>query len=125
MTGLGRACGGMVTADPGSPERRVADAMRAHPAWTSGSTRPERILMAAVPGLLLKSGAQGVEALALADGRAAAFKIDDGAREARTTGTVALLRALGVGAEPGTDTDAPPNLARPPGLGGCRGVGVD
>jgi L-asparaginase II len=123
LTGLARAFGALVRAEPGSPERRVADAMRAHPAWTSGSTRPERILMAAVPGLLLKSGAQGVEALALADGRAAAFKIDDGAREARTAVTVALLRALGVGAEPGTDTGALAALARPPVLGGGRVVG--
>jgi L-asparaginase II len=123
LTGLARAFGALVRAEPGSPERRVADAMRAHPAWTSGSTRPERILMAAVPGLLLKSGAQGVEALALADGRAAAFKIDDGAREARTTVTVALLRALGAGAEPSTGTDALAGLARPPVLGGGRVVG--
>ena len=123
LTGLARAFGALVRAEPGSPERRVADAMRAHPAWTSGSTRPERILMAAVPGLLLKSGAQGVEALALADGRAAAFKIDDGAREARTTVTVALLRALGAGAEPSTGTDALADLARPPVLGGGRVVG--
>jgi len=123
LTGLARAFGALVRAELGSPERRVADAMRAHPAWTSGSTRPERILMAAIPGLLLKSGAQGVEALALADGRAAAFKIDDGAREARTTVTVALLRALGVGAEPGTGADTLADLARPPVLGGGRVVG--
>ncbi len=123
LTGLARAFGALVRAEPGSSERQVADAMRAHPAWTSGSTRPERILMAAIPGLLLKSGAQGVEALALADGRAAAFKIDDGAREARTTVTVALLRALGVGAEPGTSADALADLGRPPVLGGGRVVG--
>ena len=48
-------------AEPGTPERRVADAMRAYPDWTSGTHRPERALMAAVPGLLLKAGAEGVE----------------------------------------------------------------
>ena len=36
--------------------------------------------MGAVPGLLMKSGAEGVCALALADGRAAAVKFDDGAQ---------------------------------------------
>ncbi len=34
--------------------------------------------MAAVPGLLVKSGAEGVEGFALADGRAVAFKVEDG-----------------------------------------------
>ena len=66
--------------------------MRAYPDWTSGTRRPERALMEAVPGLLLKSGAEGVEAFALADGRAAAFKIEDGAARALPAVTVALLR---------------------------------
>lgn len=52
--------------------------------------------MDAVPGLLVKCGAEGVDAFALADGRAGAVKIDDGAMRARTPVTVALLRALGV-----------------------------
>ena len=56
--------------------------MRAYPDWTSGTTRPERQLMEAVPGLLLKGGAEGVDGFALADGRAGAFKIEDGARGA-------------------------------------------
>jgi L-asparaginase II len=123
LAGLARAFGAMVRAEPGSPERRVADAMRAYPKWTSGSTRPEHILMVAVPGLLLKSGAQGVEALALADGRAAAFKIDDGSREARTAVTVALLGVLGVGDDLGTDREALASLAAPAVLGGGRAVG--
>src|SRR4029077_15877872 len=72
LAGVARAFSRLVRADPASPERRVADAMRTHPDWTSGTTRPERALMEAVPGLLLKSGAEGVEGLALPDGRAAA-----------------------------------------------------
>ena len=75
--------------------------MRAYPEWTSGRTRPERALMEAVPGLLLKSGAEGVQAFALADGRAGAFKIDDGAVRAVPPLTVALLRRLGAAGEPG------------------------
>lgn len=105
LTGLARAFSALVQAVPGAPERRVADAMRAHPEWTSGSQRDERALMDCVPGLLVKGGAEGVQALALADGRAAAFKIDDGdnGRRARTPVTVALLRALGtdLGERPG------------------------
>ena len=106
VAGLARAFRAMVLSDHGSPERTVADAMRAYPEWTSGSTRPERTLMEAVPGLLLKSGAEGVEAFALADGRAGAFKIDDGAARARSPVTVALLRRLGAAGDPGADVAA-------------------
>ena len=95
-TGVARAYNALVLAGPGTPERRVADAMRTHPQWTSGTQREERRLMDAVPGLLVKCGAEGVDAFALADGRAGAVKIDDGAMRARTPVTVALLRALGV-----------------------------
>jgi L-asparaginase II len=123
LTGLARAFSALVRAEPGSPERRVADAMRAHPRWTSGTSRPERALMDAVPGLLLKSGAQGVEAFALADGRAAAFKIDDGAREARPAVTVAVLRALGADLS-GFDPERLRELASPPVYGGGREVGA-
>ena len=69
LTGLARAFLALVVAAPGTPERRVADAMRAHPEWTSGTSRDERRLMDAVPGLLLKGGAEGVDAFALADGK--------------------------------------------------------
>lgn len=94
--GVARAFRALVLAGPGTPERRVADAMRTHPQWTSGTRREERLLMDAVPGLLVKCGAEGVDAFACADGRAGAVKIDDGAMRARTPVTVALLRALGV-----------------------------
>lgn len=106
VTGLARAFRSVVLATPGSPERTVADAMRAYPDWTSGTTRPERTLMEAVPGLLLKSGAEGVEGFALPDGRAGAFKIEDGAARARLPVTVALLRTLGAADGPGVDRAA-------------------
>ncbi|QKW33664.1 asparaginase [Actinomadura sp. NAK00032] len=95
-TGVARAFRALVLAAPGTPERRVADAMRTHPQWTSGTRREERQLMDAVPGLLVKCGAEGVDAFAYTDGRAGAVKIDDGAMRARTPVTVALLRALGL-----------------------------
>jgi L-asparaginase II len=119
LAGLARAFGALVTAEPGSPERRVADAMRANPRWTSGSHRPDRELVEAVPGLLLKSGAEGVQGFALADGRSAAFKIDDGdgSRRSRIAVTVALLSALGA------DMAAVTELASPAVYGGGRVVG--
>jgi len=94
--GLARAFRSLVLAPPGSPERRVAEAMRAYPAWTSGTTRDERRMVNAIPGLLVKSGAEGVCAFALADGRAGAVKIEDGAARAVRPVTCAVLSALGV-----------------------------
>jgi L-asparaginase II len=123
VAGLARAFRTLVLSDHGSPERTVADAMRAYPEWTSGSTRPERALMAAVPGLLLKSGAEGVEAFALADGRAGAFKIDDGAARARPPVTVALLRNLGAAGEPGADVAALDRVGLAEVRGGGQRVG--
>jgi L-asparaginase II len=124
LAGLTRAFQALVTAPPGTPERRVADAMRAYPEWTSGSLRPERALMATVPGLLVKAGAEGVQAFALADGRAAAFKIEDGSARARDTVTVALLRRLGVTTRPGVPDSALDEIGAVPVLGGSRVVGV-
>ena len=100
LTGLARAFRNFVLAAPSSPERRVADAMRAYPEYVSGSKRLDTELMREIPGLLTKGGAEGVQALALADGRALAFKIDDGEdHRARGPITVAALRRMGVEAE--------------------------
>jgi len=123
VAGLARAFRAVVLAEPGTAERAVADAMRAHPEWTSGTTRPERALMTAIPGLLLKSGADGVEGFALGDGRAGAFKIEDGAARGRVPVTVQLLRQLRADAEPGADVDAFNALATSPVYGGGKVVG--
>ncbi len=123
LTGVARALRALVSAPPGTPRRDVADAMRAYPEWTSGTRRPERELMAAVPGLLVKSGAEGVQGFALADGRAGAFKIEDGAARPRGPLTVALLRWLGVAAATGVDSAALDQVAQVPVMGGEREVG--
>ncbi|MEU8999708.1 asparaginase [Streptomyces caniferus] len=117
LTGLARAFRSFVLAAPGSPERRVADAMRAHPEYVAGTRRPDTWLMRALPGTLAKMGAEAVQALALPDGRALAFKIDDGAT--RTLGPV-LARTLRH-----MDIDAPvlDRLADAPLLGGGARVG--
>ncbi|MFF3654208.1 asparaginase [Streptomyces olivochromogenes] len=91
LTGLARAFRSFVLAAPGSAERRVADAMRAHPEYVAGTRRPDTWLMREIPGALSKMGAEAVQAVALPDGRALAFKIDDGAT--RALGPV-LARAL-------------------------------
>jgi L-asparaginase II len=116
LSGLARAFRALVLAEPGSPERLVADAMRKFPEWTSGTMRDEYRLMTTVPGLLLKAGAEGVDAFALPDGTAAALKIDDGNQRARTPVTVAMLDMLG--AQP------PLDLATAAVSGGGHQVGV-
>ena len=138
LAGLARAFRALVLAEPGAAERRVADAMRAHPDWTSGTTRPAAALMRAVPGLLLKSGAEGVCGFALPDGRAGAIKIDDGAFRAATPVVAAVLRDLVTGgpgwpgelgpargptAPPGADLAALDQLGAPQVTGGGEPVG--
>jgi L-asparaginase II len=95
LRGLAGAFGRLVTADPGTPERWVADAMRAHPYLVGGTGRDVTALMTWLPGCLAKDGAEGVYAAALADGAAVAVKIDDGASRARSPVLVAALRRLG------------------------------
>ncbi|WP_328547690.1 asparaginase [Streptomyces platensis] len=117
LTGLARAFRHFVMAEPGSPERRVADAMRAHPEYVAGTRRPDTWLMQALPGTLSKMGAEAVQALALPDGRALAFKIDDGAT--RTLGPV-LARTLRL---MGLDAPVLTRLEDAPLLGGGARVG--
>jgi L-asparaginase II len=119
LTGVARAFRRLVLAEPGTPEREVADAVRAHPEWNSGTRREERRLMEAIPGLLLKCGAEGVYAFALPDGRAGALKVEDGAARASTPVIVGLLRAFGVPSGPVLD-----ELATVPLRGGDEIVGA-
>ncbi|MFJ5263270.1 asparaginase [Streptomyces sp. NPDC088387] len=99
LHGLARAAARIASAPSGSPEGRVADAMRVHAEMASGSRRDVAALMRAVPGLLAKDGFEGVQVAAQADGRAVAVKIADGADRARVPVAAAALVAAGV--EPG------------------------
>ena len=64
-----------------------------------GPTRDVTLLMQGVPGLVAKDGAEAVFAVGLADGRAIALKISDGANRARPPVMRAALERLGVGLE--------------------------
>jgi L-asparaginase II len=119
LTGLARAFSRLVTAEEGTEEHRVAVAMRAHPDLVGGTGRDVTRVMAAVPGLVAKDGAEGVYAAATADGVAVALKIDDGAERARMPVLVAALRLVGAAGD-SQELDA---LARPPLLGGGDRVG--
>ena len=123
LTGLARAFRTLAVATEG-PERRVADAIRAHPAYVSGTTRDERALLTAIPGAIGKAGAEACYAVALPDGRAFALKADDGYPRVRPVLMAAALSRSGADTGPGVDTDAVRATGRVDLLGGGVPVGV-
>ena len=117
LLGLARALRNCVLAAPGTHERRVADAMRAHPEYVAGDDTLDTTAMRSVPGLLAKTGAEAVYAAALPDGRTLAFKIDDGAKRAQPVVLAEALRRLDV---PNAEVAS---FGTVPLLGGGRPVG--
>jgi aspartate ammonia-lyase len=114
LRGLARAIGRIGRAAQGTPESRVATAMRAHPEMVAGSRRDTTHLMQAVPGLIAKDGFEGVQVAALPDGTAVAVKISDGADRARLPVTAAALALAGVDTdrlEPFAPATGPDGLA--------------
>jgi L-asparaginase II len=99
VTGLARGVLSLVQAAEGTRERSVADAMRAEPWFVAGTGREDTELMQALPGLLVKGGADGVHVAALPGRGAVAFKLDDGGDRGRTPALSAGLRRLGVTAQ--------------------------
>jgi L-asparaginase II len=101
-SGLARAAARIATAAPGTPEGRVAAAMRTHPWWVSGSGRDALVLSGAIPGLLAKDGAEGVFVAAMPDGRTVVVKVLDGSKRPLRAIVAAGLRVLGAD-EPGLE----------------------
>jgi L-asparaginase II len=99
VTGLARGVFSLVQAAAGSRERSVADAMRAKPWFVAGTGREDTELMRAVPGLLVKGGADGVHVAAVPGRGAVALKMDDGGERGRTPALSAALLRLGVPAD--------------------------
>ena len=122
LIGLARAFAALATATDG-PEHRVAQAIRQHPQYVSGTTRDELALHRAVPGLIGKAGAESCYAVALPDGRAWALKTDDGAARVRPVLMAEALRRSGVLDEDGVDADAVASTGEVVLLGGGRPVG--
>ncbi|HEY6932951.1 MAG TPA: asparaginase [Marmoricola sp.] len=128
LTGLARAFSRLargVDGDdrPDEQVHRVAEAIRAHPAYVSGSKRDEHALLRAIPGAIGKAGAESCYVVALPDGRAFALKTDDGAGRARPPVMTALLERLGVTEEPGVDAKAVHRAGRRRLFGGGEPVG--
>ncbi|HJT37450.1 MAG TPA: asparaginase, partial [Actinomycetota bacterium] len=90
---------------------REAEAMRAHPFLVGGTDRLDTDLMAAVPNVLIKSGAEGLACLAV-DGVGIALKARDGAARARGPAVLHVLEQLGV-----VHSDVLPQHRAPPVLG--------
>ncbi len=105
----------LLAASSGSDERRLVDAMLAHPEYVSGTRRGDLALMRAVPGLLAKSGAESVLVVGLPDGSACALKIEDGGTRPLFVAMHRILEIAGVEAEILRE--------RPPVLGGGKQVG--
>jgi L-asparaginase II len=123
LTGLARAFSRLVEAPEGTPERRVADAMRAHPILVDGTRGPDHRVMTALPGLLAKGGAEGVHVLAVPGVGAAAVKIDDGAGRASTPVALRALTTVGGLAVPEEAKPEVDALLWPEVLGGEQSVG--
>jgi L-asparaginase II len=93
----------------GSPDpacARITEAIRAHPAYVSGTSRDERVLLTAIPGAIGKAGAECCYVVALPDGRAFALKADDGAARVRPVLMAAALGRSGVLEDDGIDVEA-------------------
>ena len=105
LVGLARAFRALAVATEG-PEALVADAIRRHPEFVSGTRRDERALLTAMPGSIGKAGAESCYVVALPDGRSFALKTDDGAPRVRPVLMAAALRRSGVDREDWVDGDA-------------------
>jgi L-asparaginase II len=96
LVGLARAFSSIASGAAGTAGRDVHHAMTTHPAMVGGPTNGVTRFMTALPGMMVKDGAEGVYAAALPDGRAVALKVADGSTRARQILLIAGLRALGV-----------------------------
>lgn len=99
VAGLARSLSACVQAEAGSPSAQVVEAMRAWPLMVGGTRRDVSRLMAELPGLVVKDGAEGVFVAALPDGRALAIKVLDGSERARLVVLADLLGRLGLAGE--------------------------
>ncbi len=112
----------LVTPDAVPGAERAVGAMRAAPYLVAGRHRLCTILMEAVPGVVVKVGAEGlVCAGVVGRGIGVAVKVQDGAARAAEPALVRALMLLGVVQDP--DVPGVARFARPPVLGGGRPVG--
>ena len=106
VAGLARAYAALACGAPGTPEARVRDAVLAHPWLVGGTGRRNTLLMAALPGVAVKDGADGVIACGWTDGSGAgvgvAVKVLDGADRGRGVLLAEGMRRAGLDVPPAT-----------------------
>jgi len=124
LVGLARAFSKLATAASGTPEARIAAALREHPELVGGTGRDVTLAMQAVPGLICKDGAEGVYAGALPNGTAFAFKVLDGSGRPRPAILARVLELAGAGQLPGVNIIALNELGTVPVLGHGQPVGA-
>ena len=117
LKGLARGFSSLTTSTDEATVR-VAGAMRSYPERVAGEGRFTTDVMRAVPGLLVKEGAEGVEAAVGEDGTAIVFKIIDGSMRAIPPVLILALKQIGI-SSPVLDA-----LGYVPVLGGGEQVGV-
>jgi L-asparaginase II len=117
LTALARGFAAVATAPEGTAPCSIREAMVAHPEMVGGTGRDVTALMATVPGLVAKDGAEGVLAAALPDGRAVALKLADGSWRGFAAVLLAALDRVGA------DTAGATALRSSAVLGGGRPVG--
>ncbi|MEV4889476.1 asparaginase [Nonomuraea sp. NPDC055795] len=117
LAGLARAVRALVLAAPGTAPRQVADAMREHPEYVGGTGHQNTDLMRALPGAVVKGGAEGVLVAALASGHTAAVKVIDGSPRATSAIAVSVLARMGC------DVSGAESFTRIPVYGGGKPVG--
>ncbi len=123
LRGLARAYTRLVESAAGTPERTVADAMRAHPQLIDGSEGSDSRSMRALPGLLAKVGAEGLHAVAVPGVGAVAVKIDDGAGRASMPVALRALQTMAGYTFPESSKGAVESLLWPEVYGGGQPVG--
>ena len=84
---------------PDPVHQEVVAACLSHPTMVAGVGRLTTTLMQQIPGLFMKDGAEAVELLSLADGRACVFKVSDGSDRAFPAIVQAILEAWEIDAE--------------------------
>lgn len=117
LTGLAKMIQQAVLAPSGTELNQIVSAVRAFPEAASGVGRDIAKLMQAIPGSYMKDGAEGVEVLALTDGRTAAFKFDSGNFLVRHLVSARIFQLWGVNNERSDE------LLTKPVLGGGKPVG--
>ena len=86
-----------ISLDPVHQE--VVAACLANPDMVAGIGRLTTTLMTQISGLFIKDGAEAVELLSLADGRACVFKVSDGSERAFPVIVKAILKSWDIDAE--------------------------